>query len=90
MICFGKPGLTEDLYIVQKEEFSTTCYMCDTYTWQRSRLFVWYKPILSYERMSDKDYDRKGSIEKNRISYRGPHGAWRQDELTGGKPPVVK
>jgi hypothetical protein len=31
MICFAKPGLTEDLYIVQKEEFSITCYMCDTY-----------------------------------------------------------
>jgi hypothetical protein len=22
MICFAKPGLTEDLYILQKEEFS--------------------------------------------------------------------
>jgi hypothetical protein len=25
MICFAKPVLTEDLYIVQKEEFSITC-----------------------------------------------------------------
>jgi hypothetical protein len=26
-ICFGKPGLTEDLYIVQKEEFSGMLYV---------------------------------------------------------------
>jgi hypothetical protein len=32
VICFAKPGLTEDLYIVHKEELSITCYMCDTYT----------------------------------------------------------
>jgi hypothetical protein len=32
MLCSAKPVLTEDLYIVQKEEFSITCYMCDTYT----------------------------------------------------------
>jgi hypothetical protein len=25
MICFAEPGLTEDLYIVHKEEFSITC-----------------------------------------------------------------
>jgi hypothetical protein len=30
MICFAKPVLTEDLYIVQKE-VSLTCYKCDTY-----------------------------------------------------------
>jgi hypothetical protein len=32
MICYAKLGLTEDLYIVQKEEFSITCYMCNMYT----------------------------------------------------------
>jgi hypothetical protein len=32
MTCFPKPGLTEDLYVVQKEECSITCYMCNTYT----------------------------------------------------------
>jgi hypothetical protein len=36
--------------------------------------------------MLHKDYDRKGSVEK-KISGRG---AWRKDELIGGKPPVVK
>jgi hypothetical protein len=32
MIRSAKPVLTEDLYTVQKQEFSVTCYMCDTYT----------------------------------------------------------
>jgi hypothetical protein len=36
-----------------------------------------------------KDYDRKGSAEK-KISGREPQGTWSQDELIGGKPPVVK
>jgi hypothetical protein len=39
--------------------------------------------------MLHKDYDRKGSVEK-KISGRESQGAWRQDELIGGKPPVVK
>jgi hypothetical protein len=32
MICSAKPGLTEGSYIVQREEFSITCYMCNMYT----------------------------------------------------------
>jgi hypothetical protein len=35
-----------------------------------------------------KDYDRKSSVEK--IAGRESQGAWHQDELMGGKPPVVK
>jgi hypothetical protein len=35
------------------------------------------------------DYDRKGSAAKY-ISGREAQGAWRQDELIGGKPLVVK
>jgi hypothetical protein len=35
--------------------------------------------------MLHKDYDRKGSVAK-KISGRDPQGAWRQDELIGGKP----
>jgi hypothetical protein len=48
------------------------------------------KPMFSSEWILRKDYeyDRKGSVEK--ISGRGPQGAWCQDELIGGKPPVVK
>jgi hypothetical protein len=34
MICFAKPVLRDDLYIVQKEEYSMTCYKCNTYTCQ--------------------------------------------------------
>jgi hypothetical protein len=35
------------------------------------------------------DYDHRSSIEKQ-ISGRESQGARRQDELIGGKPPVVK
>jgi hypothetical protein len=41
------------------------------------------------EDMLHKDYNHKGSVEK-RISDRESQGACRQDELIGGKPPVVK
>jgi hypothetical protein len=40
--------------------------------------------------MLHKKYYRKTSIEKKKISGRGSQGAWRQDELIGGKQPVVK
>jgi hypothetical protein len=39
--------------------------------------------------MLRKEYYRKGSVEK-KISGCESQGAWRQDELMGGKPPVVK
>jgi hypothetical protein len=39
--------------------------------------------------MLGNDYGSKGSVEKI-ISGHEPQGAWRQDELIGGKPPVVK
>jgi hypothetical protein len=38
--------------------------------------------------MLHKEHNRKGSVEK--ISDRESQGAWRQDELIGGKPPFVK
>jgi hypothetical protein len=38
--------------------------------------------------MLHKDYDRKGSVKKN--SGHQSQEAWRQDELIGGKLPVVK
>jgi hypothetical protein len=40
--------------------------------------------------MLHKDYDRKGSVEKEKISSRESQGAWRQGELIGGKLPVAK
>jgi hypothetical protein len=39
--------------------------------------------------MLQKDYDRKRSVEKE-MSDRESQGAWHQDELIEGKPPVVK
>jgi hypothetical protein len=39
--------------------------------------------------MLHKDNDSKGSVEK-KIFGRESQGVWRQDELIGGKPPVVK
>jgi hypothetical protein len=62
--------------------------MCDTYTSQRQSIFIRDNPISSSEGMLHKDYDRKDSVKK--ISGRGSQGAWRQDELIDGKPPVVK
>jgi hypothetical protein len=87
MICFAKPRLTKDLYIVQKKEFSVTWYMCDMYTWQRKILFIRDNAILSSDRLH-KDYDSKGLIEKQ-ISGRGSQGACCQAELIGGKRKVT-
>jgi hypothetical protein len=68
MICFAKPVLTEDLYVVQKEEFSITCYMCDVYAWRKAK-DVHKMQTHALFRMLRKDYDRKGSVEKNLWSY---------------------
>jgi hypothetical protein len=38
--------------------------------------------------MLHKDYDRNGSVKKS--AGRKSQEAWRQDELIGGKRPVVK
>jgi hypothetical protein len=51
--------------------------------------FIRNKPIFPSERMLHKDYNCKSSVGKE-ICGRGSQGAWRQDELIGGKPPVVK
>jgi hypothetical protein len=39
--------------------------------------------------MLHKDYDHKGSVAK-KTSGRESQAAWHQDELIGGKLPVVK
>jgi hypothetical protein len=56
--------------------------------WRGPAAIVNYKPILSSERCYI-DYDRRSSIEKKN-SGRESQVARRQDELIGGKPPVVK
>jgi hypothetical protein len=38
--------------------------------------------------MLHKGYDRTVQLQK--ISVRDSQGAWRQDEMIGGKPPIVK
>jgi hypothetical protein len=50
--------------------------------------FIRETPIFSSEKMLHKDSARKGTVENN--SGRESQGAWRQDELIGGKPAVVK
>jgi hypothetical protein len=64
MICFAKPGLTEDLYTVLKEEFSLTCSECDTCPLQRRSIIIRDRPILSSERVLHKDF--KGSVAKKK------------------------
>jgi hypothetical protein len=39
--------------------------------------------------MLHKDYDHMCSVEKKNAGYES-QGAWRQDELIGGKHPVIK
>jgi hypothetical protein len=65
--------------------------MCDMYTWQRPSIFKRDTPIFSSERVLHKDYDRKGSVAPApKPSGRETQETWRQDELAGGKPPVLK
>jgi hypothetical protein len=52
-------------------------------------IFMRDKPIFSSEGMLHKGYYRRSSVEKIN-SGRESQGAWRQDKLIGGKPPVVK
>jgi hypothetical protein len=63
---------SEDLYIVHKEEFSTSCYMCDTDTWQRLSIFIRDSPIFSSERMLHEDYDSKVVISRGLAPNRQP------------------
>jgi hypothetical protein len=66
--------------------------MIRTWEWLRWRVSATIaidRPILSSERMLHKDYDRKCSVGK-KIAGLEPQAACRQDELTGGKPPLVK
>jgi hypothetical protein len=48
VICFAKSGLTEELYIVHKEEFSIICYTCYTYTWRKAKRIHkrWPHPLV--------------------------------------------
>jgi hypothetical protein len=52
-------------------------------------LFIRDNPILSSERMLHKNYGSKGSVGKEISGYE-LREAWRQDEMIGGKPSVIK
>jgi hypothetical protein len=63
------------------------------YSLQMQSLFTRAKPIFSREKMFYGYYERKGSVakkKKSNISGRDSQGAWRQEELISGKPPVGK
>jgi hypothetical protein len=78
------------LYIVQKEEFPIRGSKCDTYTWRKAKHIHKRQTHLLVREDVSKDFYRRGSVEKKTISGREPQGAWRQDEMIGGKSPVVK
>jgi hypothetical protein len=73
MISCVKPLLTEDLCVVQKEEFSITFYTCECTFDERPSTFIKDRPIFSSERMLNKDHDSKSSAEK-KISDGGSQG----------------
>jgi hypothetical protein len=74
---------------VQKEEFSNNMLYVRNVHLTEGQAYLWHKPIFLSERMLHKDYYHKGSIGGGGKSGRGSQGAWRQDKLIGGKPPVV-
>jgi hypothetical protein len=57
--------------------------------WRGPSEIVNDRPILWSERILHKDCNRKCSVGK-RNTGRGSQGAWRQDDLIGGRPPVAK
>jgi hypothetical protein len=87
MICFAKPGLTEDLCVVCKEEFVIIFYMCHTYTWRKPKHI--HKRQTHLLVREDVTWGLWAQEFSCKISGREPQGAWRQEELIGGKPPVV-
>jgi hypothetical protein len=89
IVCSVKPVLTENLCVVEKkEEFSVTCYMCNMYSWRQAKHIHKKQTHFLSERTLHKEYYRKNSVEKILVLI--VKGSWRQDELIGGKPLVVK
>jgi hypothetical protein len=89
MICTVKPVLTEDLCVVQKEEtFNNMLYVWNVHL-TKCQACSWETNSSSRQRGC---YIRTitAGVQLKKISGRGFQGAWRKDELIGGKPPVVK
>jgi hypothetical protein len=73
MICSATPVLTEDLCVVQEQNFfNNMLYMRNVHLTKGQALTD--KSIFSSERMLRKDYYHKGSVEE-KISGRGSQGA---------------
>jgi hypothetical protein len=89
MICSVKPVLTEDLCIVQTEELSIIYYMCEIYIcWKATHIHKRQAHLLVREDVTQGLLPQEFSWKK--ISGRGSQGAWRQDDLFGGKQPAIK
>jgi hypothetical protein len=74
MICSAKPGLTKDLCVVHKEEFSKHA-ICGIRTLdEKPSVFIRDKPIFSSEMILHKGYYRKGSVERKSLAVglKGP------------------
>jgi hypothetical protein len=67
VICFAKPVLTEDLYVVEKEEFQELAICAIRTLETRRSIFIKDKPIFLSERMLHKDYDRNASVAKTNL-----------------------
>jgi hypothetical protein len=77
----------DDKHIVQKQEFSVTCCVLDTYARWRSQAYSWEtSPCSQQTECYTRAMTARGSVAKDLI----PHEAWRLDELISGKPPFIK
>jgi hypothetical protein len=101
MICFVKPGLTEDLDIVHKEELNNNNMLYVRYVHLTKAKTIHKKQTNPLVREDVPKYcDHKGSLAKKKKKQQKqkqtktfghePQGAWYQGELIGGKPPVIK
>jgi hypothetical protein len=58
--------------------------MCEMYTWRKAKhIHKIQTQLLVREEVT-------AGVQLKKKSGRGSQGAWRQDELIGGKSPVVK
>jgi hypothetical protein len=85
MICFAKPVLVR----------SAKGRICNNMLYVRYVHLIEAKPIhegQTHSRVREDVNIRTVTVraQSKEISGREPQGAWRQDELIGGKPPVVK
>jgi hypothetical protein len=81
IICSVKPVLTGLVYSVKGRIFNSMLYV---------RYIQLTKGQTNPPSLQRGCYIRTVSIQLEKISDRESQGDWRQDEMIGGKPPVVK